>query len=874
MKLKFDMKNFFKLFLIIQPILDCYLLYSNKVINIFKFSPTTLIRLLVIGVYFIIIFLRTNRGKKAIIIYTSCLAIYIIIHHFICISFDESLIKTSFKYSTTEEIFYFLRMFLPVCMIYITYNLDFNRKEIEKIILFSALVTSLIVILLNISGLALTSYGSLRIKGTIFNWLDPSYKSIELASKGWFNSANQIGATIILLIILMSYYSLKNPNTNNFIVFVCLIITSMMLGTRTATIVVFYIVLFMFISYFIICFIKKNKINKNGIISYSLIIALMIFMYSISPIANCEGNNFECLILFDNGLDSSSVIETPNNLNYNGNTCDFIKETPTNPIYYKEIYPCNENVEFWTDFTKNKVYEYANNRTLEVLVTKDIHNKATDLKYTLFGISRSRFLDAKFYLEKDIYVHYYTIGIIGIILILIVPYIVPCIIFAIKSIKNKRIDTFEIILCFNIIMIFIVSYMSGHILDELIVTLYLGFIIGILLNDLYPKAKKTKSDRVLIVNDERMMGGVSVLLEDILNNIDKNIKIDLLILHNHGTRLKELPNNVNIIYGSPFFNIIDLNIKEVLKTKNIILIIKKIRLVLLIKTGLIKYKIELEREKLLKYDYKIEIAFKDGFCGLFTGFGNSEEKIQWLHSDYSKKDFSEKYRKLFIKLYDNFNKIIAVSKQVGENFNKIYGQKNKTIVINNLVDTNKIKQLSLKEKIQFDSNFNLISVGRLHIDKSFDRVIKCLSKLNNEGLLNDVKYRIIGDGYEYENLKNLIKENNLESIVELLGKKENPYPYVRSSDLFIMSSIHESFGLVIIESLLVNTPVLSTKLATINELLDDRYGMIVDNTENDLYNGIREILLNKQKIKDWKKNLEKYEYNNEKIIKSINDLLR
>ena len=873
MKKIFNFKTFFMLFMIIQPFLDCYLLYSDKVINTIGFSPTTIIRMLIIGIYTIIIYLTSKKGRKVFTIYIILLLIYFIIHHIICTSVDESLIYASFKYSLIDEIFYFIRMFLPVGVIYIVYNLNITKEDLKEIVSYSGLTISLIIIILNLLGISLTSYGSNQIAGNIFSWFNPNLKDIELASKGWFNSANQIGATVIINIIMMNYFTLKEPNKKNILILSLLLFSSMMIGTRTSTIIVCYIMIFMFISYIIISDIHKRDVPKINIFFNICVVLITLLIYGIAPVVNCtSSNNFACLLKMDTGLDSSDTIKVDNNLKYDGNTCSFIKKTPTNPVYYNEIYPCADNIQFWDNYLKEEVYKYANNRTLEVLVTDNVYKRIESPLINLFGMSRSRFLSAKVYLEKDIYVHYFTIGIIGIIIFLFVPYILPCIIYAYTIIKRRKFKAYCLSLCATIMLIFAASYMSGHILDELIVTLYLGLISGALLSYIDKPSKKEISDRVLIVNDEKMMGGVSILLEDILKNIDKNIKIDLLILHNHGTRLEKLPENVNIIYGSEFFNVIDLNIKEVLKTKSIKLIIKKIILVFMIKTGLIKYRIEYEREKTLKYIYKKEVAFKDGFCYLFTGYGDSYEKIGWLHSDYAKKDFSQRYRHQFLELYNKFDKIVAVSKQVAINFNEIYHQDKKTLVINNMVDVDKIEKKSREENIKYENKINFISVGRLHIDKSFDRVINVLSKLNEEGLLKDVKYRIIGDGEEFDNLSNLIKANHLEDIVELLGKKENPYPYVKASDLFIMSSLHESFGLVVIESLLLNTPVLSTEIASINELLNNSYGMIVPNKEEEIYNGIKKILTNNKMLQTWKKNLKEYKYNNEKIIKEIEKL--
>ena len=141
--------------------------------------------------------------------------------------------------------------------------------------------------------------------------------------------------------------------------------------------------------------------------------------------------------------------------------------------------------------------------------------------------------------------------------------------------------------------------------------------------------------KVLFVVDERMMGGVSIVLQDILKFINtKKYEIDIMVLHNHGDYLNNI-DNVNIIYGTPFFEAIDYTIKEVLKSGNIKLIFRKCYLVFLMKTGLIKRKIIKERRKCLTKKYDVEIAFKDGFTALFTAYGDSLKKYHWLHADYS-----------------------------------------------------------------------------------------------------------------------------------------------------------------------------------------------------------------------------------------------
>ena len=174
---------------------------------------------------------------------------------------------------------------------------------------------------------------------------------------------------------------------------------------------------------------------------------------------------------------------------------------------------------------------------------------------------------------------------------------------------------------------------------------------------------------ILFVVDERRMGGVSVLLSDILKkiNLDKYF-IDIMVLHNNGEYLDDLPDKVNLIYGTKFFNTVDYTLKEVIKSKNIRNILNKLYLIFLMKTMLIGKKVKIERKKCLTKKYDVEIAFKDGFCALFTAYGDSKKKYHWLHTDYSMYDCTGNYHKLFESVFPKFDKIIAISNSVLERF--------------------------------------------------------------------------------------------------------------------------------------------------------------------------------------------------------------
>lgn len=384
--------------------------------------------------------------------------------------------------------------------------------------------------------------------------------------------------------------------------------------------------------------------------------------------------------------------------------------------------------------------------------------------------------------------------------------------------------------------------------------------------------------KVLFVVDEKRMGGVSVLLEDILNMINiKNYSIDVLVLHNNGSMLNNLPKDVNIIYGTSYFEAIDYTLKEVLKSGDFKRIYHKIKVILDMKTGHIKNTIIRERKKILNKNYDVEIAFKDGFTALFTIFGNSKTKIHWLHYEYKKINPNAKYDKLFKRILPKFDKIIAVSEGVEQAFNKIYHLENKTSIIPNLVNTDKIIKKS-KEKsdvILSKSDINFVSVGRLHIQKGYDILIEVVHDLNKSNFLpKNFKLRIYGDGPEKFTLNSLIRKYHLEDKIYLLGKVMNPYKYVKNSDLFILPSRYEPFGLVIIESMTLGVPVLATENHATSKIIQNRKnGYITENSYQGIYEGLKYLLENFQELKKYKKNLKEYKYDNSAIIKSIEGVL-
>ncbi len=467
------LKKILLIFLCIQPILDCYILYTDEVINFFHFSPTTILRMLIIAFLFCSLFFNkeNKKNRKIIYIYGGLIIIYTILHHLITSGVDNSGYPT-FSYSIITELFYIIRMLLPIVIIYLTYLLKPTKDEFIKLFLIVGLITSGIIVCSNILEISLASYGGGTIKGNIFDWFfSIKYGSQDLASKGWFNSANQISGLMFILLPICVYSLFDKITKPRVITIILLVISMIMLGTRVASYGWLLIFIMMIILYLFFALIMKNiKFEWKKFLIIFLIMIFGIFLMLNAPIVSSNIDHHE-----------STEEELQKMRDENVPTIKMLGYIGMNEEYYKEIYPYKDHKDFWqyvlVDVPPTK---RVGNRNSQQLVTNDVAKTYENFPRSLFGLSYSRFINAKLYLEKDFVVHFYTIGIIGIVL-LIFPYAFIAIYGLFKSIKNKKFNLFIVTVLAILVLPLGVSYFSGHIVDELIISLYLGFIGGYIL---------------------------------------------------------------------------------------------------------------------------------------------------------------------------------------------------------------------------------------------------------------------------------------------------------------------------------------------------------------------------------------------------------
>ena len=247
--------------------------------------------------------------------------------------------------------------------------------------------------------------------------------------------------------------------------------------------------------------------------------------------------------------------------------------------------------------------------------------------------------------------------------------------------------------------------------------------------------------------------------------------------------------------------------------------------------------------------HDVEIAFLEGAPTriLSASTNNSARKIAWIHIDLRLLNPlahfipSHQGQK---KTLSKFDDIVGVSKTVSDSIRELYSF-NEVLTIYNPLDAKDIhlqaeqKNIQLPEKKQ---QFRLISVGRYVPQKAFDRLLRSVKRLLNDGI--SLELWLVGDGALRPEYEQWISDNHLEDFVTLWGFQSNPYTFIKNSDLFVCSSFVEGYNIAISEALILGIPVLTTNFTPDEHTARENLCIIVDNDEEALYQGLKSLLSN------------------------------
>lgn len=245
-------------------------------------------------------------------------------------------------------------------------------------------------------------------------------------------------------------------------------------------------------------------------------------------------------------------------------------------------------------------------------------------------------------------------------------------------------------------------------------------------------------------------------------------------------------------------------------------------------------------------NYDVEIAFLEGPPTKLLSFSSNShsKKIAWVHIDLEKVHWTYSYfssleeeRNCYLKM----DQIVFVSENAKRGFEKLFQMSFPgSCVINNPIDSLKIKEMANEYPVDL-INFSCVIVGSLVNRKGHSRLFYAMERLIQMG------YRfhlyVVGEGAEESSLKELCQILNISEYVDFIGFKKNPYPYIANSQLLISSSISEGYPLVLCEALSLGVPIMATDCTGNRDVLQNgKYGMLVNNTEEGIFNGLQNIL--------------------------------
>ena len=262
----------------------------------------------------------------------------------------------------------------------------------------------------------------------------------------------------------------------------------------------------------------------------------------------------------------------------------------------------------------------------------------------------------------------------------------------------------------------------------------------------------------------------------------------------------------------------------------------------------------------------------------------AKKKLAWIHTDYSRIDVDTK---LEFPIWNGYDNIISISPDVTKTFVQTFPSlAPKVIEIENIISPSFVREratLTLEEEVNREitkenRTINILSVGRFCEAKNYDNVPDICQKINsqftNHNSQYGIKWYLIGYGGDEQLIRQKIEEAEMQDNVIILGKKTNPYPYIKACDIYVQPSRYEGKSITVREAQILCKPVVVTNYPTApSQIKDGIDGVIVPMDNDACAKGIVEFILNTKLQGDVVEYLKNHDYGNMDEVKKIENLI-
>ena len=396
-----------------------------------------------------------------------------------------------------------------------------------------------------------------------------------------------------------------------------------------------------------------------------------------------------------------------------------------------------------------------------------------------------------------------------------------------------------------------------------------------------------KKPYILILSQAMELGGVERSLLGLLDSIDyQRYDVDLFLMRHSGELMPYLNPKAKLLPEIPQYASLAVPMASLIKTGQLGVLCGRLRGKLAAKRFDRQHPSDKPTVTALTYSHKFTLAnmpqISDKSYDLAISFLTphyfTRERVKakkyaaWIHTDYTALSFDPAAE---LAMWSGYDAICGVSEQASKGFQAVFPElAGKVQTIENILPKELICRQAAEHQTDMsaDGTISLLSVGRFCEAKNFDNVPDICRRLVADGL--DVRWYLIGYGGSEPLIRQKIAEAGMQERVIILGKKDNPYPYMRACDLYVQPSRYEGKAVTVREAQLLGKPVVITDYATSGSQLEDGVdGVIVPMDNEGCAAGIAALLRDPAWMQQLSENCAKRDYTNSPEVEKIYALM-
>lgn len=403
--------------------------------------------------------------------------------------------------------------------------------------------------------------------------------------------------------------------------------------------------------------------------------------------------------------------------------------------------------------------------------------------------------------------------------------------------------------------------------------------------------------RILFVMHYLELGGAEKSLVGLLQAIDySRFDVDLFLYSHRGELMREIPNEVRLLPETAPYASIECPVRDALRKGQWGVVWGRLKAKWQYKkyarrmhpkdgSAIFQYvmnAVEPHLPSLSQWgEYDIAVSFLTPHNVVLKKV-RAKRKACWIHTDYTQIDVNAA---LELPVWSGYDHIVSISADVTKAFLSVFPTlKDKIVEIHNILSADFVRSRAeemtaeevAREMPREEGVINLLSVGRFSHAKNFDNVPTICKIINSQlSIANrQCRWYLIGYGGEEPLIRQRIAEEGMEEKVIILGKRENPYPFIKACDVYVQPSRYEGNAVTVREAQILCKPVIVTNYATAaSQIQNGIDGIIVPMDNEGCAKGISSFIQDKAKQERVINYLHTYDYGYSSEVEKVYGLI-